>query len=60
VVAAVAADYWLLGLFGPLTLTETDSWAAAVFVDEFDADQLSPALIVLNEEATLAQSSRRN
>ena len=35
-VVAVAADYWLLGLFGPLTLTQTDAWAAAVLVDEFD------------------------
>jgi hypothetical protein len=29
--------FWLLGLFGPLTLAETDTRAAAVLVDEFDA-----------------------
>jgi hypothetical protein len=34
VVVAVAADYWLLGLFGPLTLAQTDARAAAVLVDE--------------------------
>jgi hypothetical protein len=27
----------LLGLFGPLTLAQTDARAAAVLVDEFDA-----------------------
>ena len=26
----------LLGLFGPLTLAETNAWAAPVLVDEFD------------------------
>ena len=28
---------FLRGLFGPLTLAETNPWAAAVLVDEFDA-----------------------
>jgi hypothetical protein len=36
VVVAVAADYWLFRLFGPLTLTQTDARAAAVLVDEFE------------------------
>jgi hypothetical protein len=32
-----AVSFCLLSLFGPLTLAETDPWAAAVRVDEFDA-----------------------
>jgi hypothetical protein len=28
---------FLLGLFGPLTLAETNPWAVAVLVDEFHA-----------------------
>ena len=33
-----SADFLgLLGLFGPLTLAEADTWATAVLVDELDA-----------------------
>jgi hypothetical protein len=37
------ADYWLLGLFGPLTLAETDAWAATVLVDDVDAGRFASA-----------------
>ena len=39
-VLSSAGSLGLLGLFGPLTLAEADTWAATVLVDEFDAGGL--------------------
>ena len=35
--ATCRRDHYLLGLFSPLALAETDPRSASVFVDEFDA-----------------------